>query len=152
MATLTGIAKNTNGCPIPATWFLRSDRASCKEIKKRYISSGDGFASHTVTHKNLSTDIPSKTISKEINGVKDYLVKECGLPKDKIQGFRGPYRTVTPEVRKVSSNRNNCFRTLLTSIFPMPNTFLSQRKVKKLSYFLHFQLMTTIPFFSFPII
>lgn len=103
MTKLAGIAKNRNGCPIPATWFVRSDKSSCTEIRKRYSASGDEFASHTVTHKNLSADVSTKTIIKEINGARNYLINECGLPKEVVKGFRGPYRTITTAVRKVKT-------------------------------------------------
>lgn len=100
MAKLTGSAKNTNGCPIPATWFTLTSGSSCDVIKQLH-DRGDELSTHTSTHKELTNDLPKADIQNEILGGRDYLINECGIPAADVTGFRSPYLTTNPTLRQV---------------------------------------------------
>jgi len=100
MSKLVATANNTNGCPIPVTWFTRSEYSTCPHIRSRYRR-GDEFASHAVKHIKLSWLTKPDAMYKEITGPRDFLYEKCGLPKGSVKGYRAAYRSINPRVRKV---------------------------------------------------
>ncbi|KAL4514952.1 hypothetical protein Ndes2437A_g07022 [Nannochloris sp. 'desiccata'] len=100
MAKLVATANNTNGCPIPVTWFTRSQFSTCPAIRDRY-QRGDEFASHAVRHIKLSWITRTADMYKEITGPRDYLYEKCGLPEGSVKGYRAPYRNSNPRVREM---------------------------------------------------
>lgn len=100
MLQITQSANNTNGCPIPATWFTLEAGSSCDVIKSLY-QRGDGFADHTTTHLEMSPGTPVATITAEIVGGRNYLVQQCGIPASDVTGYRSPYLVENPPVRQV---------------------------------------------------
>lgn len=42
-------------------------------------------------------------VAEEIDGTRNWLADECGIPKDDVVGFRNPYLTVAPSSRQVFS-------------------------------------------------
>lgn len=97
---ITSTGQNSNGCPIPATYFTLVDGSSCSVIRDRF-KKGDEFACHTLTHKELTPDVSRSTMVKEIGGSRDWLIKKCGLPSKAVTGYRSTYLTSNPKVRKV---------------------------------------------------
>ncbi len=100
MAKLAATGNNTNGCPIPVTWFTRSELSNCDSIRERY-SMGDEFAAHAVKHINLTSSVSTEDMKSEILGPRDYLYDKCGLPKGSVKGYRAAYRNSSPRVRQV---------------------------------------------------
>ena len=89
--------KNPNGCNVPATWFTTSTGTVCELAKKLYDENHE-IAIHTVNHAQLDPGMLG--MEQEIMGARDDLV-QCGVPKDKIVGFRAPYLVHNPEVRGI---------------------------------------------------
>jgi peptidoglycan/xylan/chitin deacetylase (PgdA/CDA1 family) len=113
IAVVAATANNTNGCPIPITWFTRSQFSTCPSIRARY-QSGDEFASHAVKHIRLSMTTRENDMITEVIGARDYLYKKCGLPVGSVKGYRAAYRSSNPRVRQVK--RENII--ILTFSFP----------------------------------
>ena len=89
--------KNPNGCNVPATWFTTSTGTNCDLVKKLYDENHE-IALHTVSHAQLDAGLPG--MEAEIMGARDDLM-QCGIPKEKLLGFRAPYLVHNPEVRKI---------------------------------------------------
>ena len=89
--------KNPNGCNVPATWFTTSTGTVCDLAKKLYDENHE-IAIHTVNHKQLDPGLPG--MEQEMMGARDDLIK-CGIPKEKLVGFRAPYLVHNPEVRGI---------------------------------------------------
>lgn len=89
--------KNPNGCNVPVTWFTTSTGTVCELAKKLYDENHE-IALHTVNHKQLDPGMPG--MEQEIVGARDDLAL-CGIPKEKMVGFRAPYLVHNPEVRSI---------------------------------------------------
>jgi hypothetical protein len=103
MARLVSSLKNKNGCPIPVTWFTRSELSACQTVRERY-EMGDEFASHAVKHIKLLPTTPTADIIREVTGARTYLYK-CGLPEGSVKGYRAAYRTSSPRIRQVKKEQ-----------------------------------------------
>lgn len=103
---ITSSANNSNGCRIPATWFTLVAGSSCSVVQERYRK-GDEFACHTMTHKELTSSTSKSTMTKEIVGSRNWLVKKCGLPENAVTGFRSPFLTTNKRVRQVRKWTNS---------------------------------------------
>lgn len=89
--------KNPNGCNVPATWFTTTTGTVCELAKKLYDENHE-IAIHTVNHAQLDPGMLG--MEQEIMGARDDLV-QCGIPKEKMVGFRAPYLVHNPEVRSI---------------------------------------------------
>lgn len=107
---ITSSAKNSNGCPIPATWFTLVAGSSCSVVQERF-QKGDEFACHTMTHKELTSSTSKSTMTKEIVGSRNWLVEKCGLPASSVTGFRSPFLTVNKRVRQVLNENGFLYDT-----------------------------------------
>ncbi|KAL4438454.1 hypothetical protein ABPG77_000102 [Micractinium sp. CCAP 211/92] len=95
--------RNPNGCRIKATWFGCTSGCpfSCSTAKKLH-GKGHELAAHTVNHPDLRRMSYSQ-VKKEIVGSRDKIAS-CGIPQNKVVGFRTPFLSDSPTVRKVLAN------------------------------------------------
>ena len=94
--------KNPNGCNVVATWFTTSTGTDC-DLAKALMDQNHEIALHTVNHKSLLPDMQG--MEQEIMGAKEDLAK-CGIPKEKMLGFRSPYLIHNPAVRGILKKNN----------------------------------------------
>ncbi len=106
---MIGDYKQSNNCPIPVTWFTLVQGSECFTVQQRY-ERGDELATHTSTHIQLDNNATEATLTKEIMGGKEFLVRGCLLPAADIVGFRSTYLVTNPTTRKVSLSRYNGVR------------------------------------------
>ena len=85
--------KNSNGCAIPATFFLTAAYSSCKVVQGAYAA-GHEIAAHTLHHPHMRELSAAKQI-KEVLGLRDY-ARKCGVPAAAVQGYRSPYLESSP--------------------------------------------------------
>lgn len=96
--SVTDVHSNTNGCNIPATWFVTQEGSDCS-IVQRLFADNHEIALHTVHHYALVPDLPG--MEQEIMGVKNYLNATCGIPNEAMVGFRSPYLVTNWVVRGI---------------------------------------------------
>ncbi len=96
MLSITGGANNTNGCPVPATWFVTVQNSNCTAAFEAFTR-GHELATHTVTHPALVPGYPR--LAEEVLGARDYLEKFCRIPAAEVSGFRAPFLISNPEQR-----------------------------------------------------
>lgn len=85
--------RNPNGCRIPMTWFASKqgkDQGSC-DVAQRIHAVGHELATHSVMHSKNVLNFTYDEMEADIQGVKDWLVNECGIPADVVVGYRAPY-------------------------------------------------------------
>ncbi|KAL4447280.1 hypothetical protein ABPG77_007313 [Micractinium sp. CCAP 211/92] len=85
--------RNPNGCRIPMTWFASKQglgQGKC-EVAQRIHAVGHELATHSVMHSKDVLNFTYEQMKADIQGVKDWLVNECGIPEDVVVGYRAPY-------------------------------------------------------------
>lgn len=99
---------NPNGCKIPVTWFgcTKGWDFSCSWAKKIW-QAGHEMASHTVNHPRNLRSLSYSNVAREIVGARDRIVS-CGIPASQVTGFRTPFLSDSPTVRRVLAD--NGFR------------------------------------------
>jgi peptidoglycan/xylan/chitin deacetylase (PgdA/CDA1 family) len=85
-------------CGVPMTFFVLQENTVPEYVRTLY-DNGDEIALHTVHHPHLPKMHGSK-LYHEIFDVRDWLVAETGIPREKMIGFRAPYLDTNTEVRK----------------------------------------------------
>ncbi|KAL4448414.1 hypothetical protein ABPG75_005633 [Micractinium tetrahymenae] len=92
--------RNPNGCKLPVTWFACTKGCdfSCSTAVKLW-KKGHEVATHTVHHYDMR-DMSYSQVSKEVLGARDTLVG-CGIPLSELRGFRTPFLSDSPTIRKV---------------------------------------------------
>ncbi|KAI7840372.1 hypothetical protein COHA_005916 [Chlorella ohadii] len=91
---------NPNGCPYRATMFTQAINTDCNLAKKMF-DDGYEIATHTANHIQMPAGYPENDTVSEILGARRFLSDKCGIPADRIRGFRSPYLVTNPVVRKV---------------------------------------------------
>ncbi|KAI7844630.1 hypothetical protein COHA_001720 [Chlorella ohadii] len=101
LAVTKGRKSATNACPAVGTMFVTtaSGQNDCELMMDLYHK-GYEIADHTVSHNSVRGKRYSE-VADEIVGLRDRLVKQCGIPRDDIVGFRAPYLDTDENVRKV---------------------------------------------------
>ncbi|KAI7844629.1 hypothetical protein COHA_001719 [Chlorella ohadii] len=91
----------TNACPAVATMFVTTANAAndCELMMDLY-QKGYEIADHTLSHLSVRGK-KYQQVADEIVGLRDQLVKQCGISKDEIVGFRAPFLETDETVRKV---------------------------------------------------
>ncbi|KAL4425385.1 hypothetical protein ABPG75_009401 [Micractinium tetrahymenae] len=92
-------ARNPNGCRIPMTWFTScchgGRQTGERDVAQAAHAAGHELATHTMTRPDerwlgLSYD----ELAQEIGGQRSWLVDNCLIPRNSVQGFRAPgFRT-----------------------------------------------------------
>ncbi|PRW44355.1 G8 domain-containing [Chlorella sorokiniana] len=95
--------KNPNGCRVPVTWFActRGCPFDCASAKAVY-SKGHEIGDHTMDHKDLRK-MSYAQIQAQVVGARS-AIAACGIPAASIAGFRTPFLSDSPTVRKVLSD------------------------------------------------
>ncbi|PRW59662.1 polysaccharide deacetylase [Chlorella sorokiniana] len=101
LAVTEGRKSATNDCPAVATMFVTTANGQndCELMMDLYHK-GYEIADHTVSHNSVR-GVRYSQVADEIVGLRDRLVKQCGIPKQDIVGFRAPYLSTDENVRKV---------------------------------------------------
>lgn len=72
--------KNSNGCPVPITWFSVASTSSCKLVRERWAL-GDEIAVHGAEHEWLDYTTDESVIKDQIEWARTTLVDRCGIRK-----------------------------------------------------------------------
>ncbi|KAL4449367.1 hypothetical protein ABPG77_007011 [Micractinium sp. CCAP 211/92] len=89
---ILGGLRQRNGCRIPSTFFVLAKDTVPAAVQALYLQ-GNEIATHTMTHVGY----PS---AAEIIGCREWLVKETGIPRSKINGFRAPFLLSDADTRR----------------------------------------------------
>lgn len=100
---------NKNGCKMPATWFVSIDYTDPHLVKNVFVR-GHEIATHTINHV-------SDANVTQIVGARDWLVKEAGIPKSKIGGFRAPFLMFSPEQREILQENDFWFDSSISEVY-----------------------------------
>jgi hypothetical protein len=98
---MLGNLTNSNGCPAPVTWFTTTDGTECALIKQLYAK-GDEIADHTMSHPQIDAGASVAVRQKEIIGARTYLNETCGVPLERIAGYRSTFLVNNPGTREVN--------------------------------------------------
>jgi LysM repeat protein/peptidoglycan/xylan/chitin deacetylase (PgdA/CDA1 family) len=101
--SITDPHKNSNGCNVPATWFVTETGTDCALVKKLWEQNHE-MALHTVNHAQLLPNL--KGIEQEMLGVRTFLNTQCGIPLTDLVGFRSPFLIHNPTVRSILAKNN----------------------------------------------
>ena len=91
--------KNPNGCKIPAVMFTTQRYSDCDTVRKLYFEKGYEIGGHTVSHRKTNS-LSSSEKKKEVTGVRNWLINECGIPSSDVIGNRMPYLLGDSELRR----------------------------------------------------
>jgi hypothetical protein len=92
--------KNPNGCNVPATWFALKDKTNCTLVMD-LVKDNHEIAGHTMDHVEMRSNLSIAEMTKQVKGIKDFIVDTCGVPADKFVGFRAPYLKHNEKFRNV---------------------------------------------------
>lgn len=82
----------------PASVPLPNCSPDCKALKAMY-EAGHEVAVHTVSHKRLAGEAQDFVESQVLDGRRQ--LADCGIPERDIVGFRAPFLSVDPQLRRV---------------------------------------------------
>ncbi|PRW60004.1 polysaccharide deacetylase [Chlorella sorokiniana] len=113
LAVTDGQKSATNDCPAVATMFVTTaNGANDCELMMDLYNKGYEIADHTLSHLSVRGKKYSE-VSNEIVGLRDQLVKQCGVPKDDVVGFRAPFLETDETVRKVLADNGFLYESSL---------------------------------------
>ncbi|PRW55946.1 polysaccharide deacetylase [Chlorella sorokiniana] len=90
--------QSVDGCKAHATLFAMNRNTDCKALQAMY-EAGHEVAVHTVSHKRLAGEPREFVESQVLDGRRQ--LADCGIPESDIVGFRAPFLSVDPQLRRV---------------------------------------------------
>ncbi|PSC74206.1 left border a [Micractinium conductrix] len=115
--TMTDGFKNPNGCNVPATWFALKDKTNCTLVQQ-LLKDNHEIAGHTMNHVPLYKNLTVEQVKEEVEGIKTWMVEECGVPEAEFKGFRAPYLIHNEQYRKVMAAANYTYDSSIIEPFP----------------------------------
>lgn len=88
----------TSSVQKPASVPLPNCSPDCKALQAMY-EAGHEVAVHTVSHKRLAGEAQDFVESQVLDGRRQ--LADCGIPERDIVGFRAPFLSVDPQLRRV---------------------------------------------------
>ena len=85
-------AKNPNGCPHRATFFVSNQYTKYEDVQTLYNANHE-IASHSVNHITMKSILKEKQRS-EMAGQRDVIMEKTGIPAHDIRGVRSPYLAI----------------------------------------------------------
>ena len=118
-----GDSKNPNGCTLPVTYFTMQGGSDCEIIKQRW-QAGDEIAGHSLTHQQMDSRFADT--EKEIVGTRQWLINECGIPEEDVNGWRSPYLINNPIHRESIVKAGYTYDSTINDHYPDQRLFNSE--------------------------